>query len=118
MYNITANHPETPQEDFFRIHLSAGYSEAKISLWQFKISSSPCTNTSADWNTWQFKMEGGAGSDPVVRVIFHILLCEEWQAYNHKSDCADAQTFFYSSRPSNTQSSTPRVLAAQLGQCY
>lgn len=38
-------------------------------------------------------MEGGAQNDPLVRVIFHILLCEEWQACNHKSDCADAQTF-------------------------
>lgn len=59
MHHFAANPLELP-EDSFGNHLSAGYSEAKISQWQFQISSSPCTNTSADMNNPQFKMDDSA----------------------------------------------------------
>lgn len=92
MYNIAASHPE-PLEDFFRIHLSAGYSEAKnqpVAILNQLITMHKHICRHEQLAVWNGRRRSKDLSAPV---IFLILLCEEWHACNHKSDCTDVQTF-------------------------
>lgn len=105
-------------EDSFGNHLSAGYSEAKISQWQFQISSSPCTNTSADTNNPQFKMD-----DSAQRIcwlgwysLYYFVRDGKPITTNQIALCRPFLPLL--SLEYTKQSSSPRVLEAQLWQCY